>query len=111
MRLLRFGFVQRANELWNPRRGVVAAFLCNPPMVEVGDRVRLSPEVSMSTDRYTRIVLTIIAACFIVLALRSLEPTVKAKGGFTSCTGDLKANAWGGIKETLGGYKVDIRCD
>jgi hypothetical protein len=37
-------------------------------------------------------------------------PTVRAAESYT-CKGELKANAWGGIKETIGGYKVELTCD
>lgn len=66
----------------------------------------------MRPDLYTRVLLTIIAICLTVLTLRAVWPVPEAKAATsTTCTGELKANAWGGIEPALGGYKIQIRCD
>ena len=66
----------------------------------------------MTSDRYTKIVLTIIAACLVVITIRALnaEPTVKAAASM-SCTGEIKANAWGGVQATIGGYALKFTCE
>lgn len=65
----------------------------------------------MKQDLYTKVVLTIIAICLITFAVRlgRLEPVVRAQTSF-QCTGELKANAWGGTRESIGGYRVDVNC-
>jgi hypothetical protein len=62
-------------------------------------------------DMTTKLLLLSIA---VALWARLLMPvfhpkSVKASTDIT-CTGDLKANAWGGEKATIGGYKVDVTC-
>jgi hypothetical protein len=64
----------------------------------------------MRVDAYTRTILTLIAACLIVLTVNALTPRVRASDSI-HCTGTLKANAWGGIESTIGGYNVDVTCD
>lgn len=58
----------------------------------------------------TAISLTIIALCLVALTLRVVSvPSAQARA-LISCTGDLKANAWGGLEPSIGGYKVNINC-
>lgn len=66
----------------------------------------------MRSDTYTKIVLTVIAACLLVLTIRVLNvaPVLRAATSY-SCTGELKANAWGGVEATIGGYTVRVTCD
>ena len=66
----------------------------------------------MKLDLYTKVVLTIIASCLIALTVRlgHLEPVARAQTSF-KCTGELKANAWGGTASSIGGYKVDVNCE
>jgi len=47
----------------------------------------------------------------LVLAFRDvpLIPSARAAGSI-KCSGELKANAWGGTEASIGGYKIDIRC-
>lgn len=69
-------------------------------------------EVPVKPDLYMKVVLTIIAICLITLAVRlgHLEPVARAQTSFR-CTGELKANAWGGTEPSIGGYKVDVKCE
>lgn len=62
-------------------------------------------------DRYTKILLTIIAACLVALVARELPlvAPAHAQSGIR-CDGELKANSWGGTEKSLGGYRVDITC-
>ena len=66
----------------------------------------------MRVDAYTKAVLTVIAIALVVLVLRDvpLVSTARAQATATRCTGDITANAWGGTKELVGGYSVDVRC-
>ena len=66
----------------------------------------------MQTDRYTKVVLTIIAGCLLLIVGKNMKimPEARAATAIT-CNGELKANAWGGIKESIGGYKVQIECN
>ncbi len=63
-------------------------------------------------DRYTKIVLTIIAACLVAIVTRELPlvPPAHAAQSSIQCQGELKANSWGGTEKSLGGYRVDITC-
>ena len=65
----------------------------------------------MKTDLYIKIVLTIIAACLLALTFNSFTPAVRAAGRSTTCTGELKANAFGATQPTIGGYKVNLECE
>jgi hypothetical protein len=66
----------------------------------------------MNSDRYAKIVLTVIAVCLLAIAMRvlNIEPIASAASSM-SCKGELQANAWGGIKETIGGYEIQLKCD
>jgi hypothetical protein len=63
----------------------------------------------MHRDPYTRFVLTVIAGCLIALVLRSSSSDVGAQTTL-KCTGQLKANAWGGSEPSIGGYSIDLNC-
>jgi hypothetical protein len=65
----------------------------------------------VQTDITTKLLLLSIAvALWASLLMPVFRPkSVKASADI-SCTGDLKANAWGGEKATIGGYKVDVTC-
>ena len=58
----------------------------------------------------TAVSLTVIALCLVVLTLRVVSVPSAQAGTSMSCTGDLKANAWGGMEPSIGGYKVNINC-
>ena len=66
----------------------------------------------MRLDLYSKVVLTIIAACLVVITIHagSLIPVAKA-AGYTTCTGQLTANAYGGQAAMVGGYQVLINCN
>jgi hypothetical protein len=66
----------------------------------------------MKSDIYTKVVLTIIAACLLVLTFQRAPFVAEARAANSmTCTGELKANAWGGIKEMIGGYKIQVECE
>jgi hypothetical protein len=67
----------------------------------------------MKVDLYTKATLTVIAICLLILTSRAvlLIPEAKAVARATVCTGELSANAWGGIKASIGGYTVRISCN
>jgi hypothetical protein len=58
----------------------------------------------------TPVLLTVIAICLVVLTLRTISIAPVHAATSLSCTGELKANAWGGTEASIGGYRVDIRC-
>jgi hypothetical protein len=58
----------------------------------------------------TAVPLAVIALCLVVLTLRAISAPPVHAGTSITCTGELKANAWGGMQASIGGYKVDIRC-
>lgn len=66
----------------------------------------------MKVDAYTKALLTVIAACLVILTLQNTSLLSQAHAaGRTICEGELKANAWGGVREMIGGYKVSITCE
>jgi hypothetical protein len=65
----------------------------------------------MQIDFYTKLVLTIIAGCLLVLAVRSGPWVEKAVAQPSiSCQGQLKANAHGGTAANVGGYQILVTC-
>ena len=66
----------------------------------------------MGQDLYLKSVLTIIALCLVIMTVKLVSPISNAHAmeGYAHCTGKIQANAWGGIKESIGGYEVDITC-
>ena len=65
----------------------------------------------MKVDAYTKALLTIIAGCLVILTLQNTSLIQRAHAaGPTICEGELKANAFGGATEIVGGYKVRITC-
>jgi len=65
----------------------------------------------MPVDLYTKVVLTLIAGCLVILALRAGPPvaSVAAQAAIT-CEGQLKANAKGGTAPRVGGYQIRVSC-
>ena len=65
----------------------------------------------MKLDWYAKFVLTVIALCLIALTFQrgGFETTLRAQSSF-NCSGEAKANAWGGVKESIGGYAIEFRC-
>ena len=68
----------------------------------------------MTTDKLTNVLLAAIAIALLMIALnpwlRPVPIAAQAQISF-DCTGELKANAWGGIEPTIGGYEVELSCD
>ena len=65
----------------------------------------------MRVDLYTKTILTVIAAALVALVVRDVPLVSTANAQATTrCTGIIKANAFGGIEELVGGYTVDVRC-
>jgi hypothetical protein len=65
----------------------------------------------MQIDFYTKLVLTIIAGCLLILAFRSgpwVDQAVAQPA--ISCQGQLKANAHGGTEAKVGGYQILVTC-
>jgi len=65
----------------------------------------------MHVDLYTKVVLTLIACCLVILALRTgpRVQTAAAQAAIT-CEGQLKANARGGTAPGVGGYRIQVSC-
>jgi len=65
----------------------------------------------MHVDLYTKVVLTLIACCLVILALRTgpRVQTAAAQAAIT-CEGQLKANARGGTAPGVGGYQIQVSC-
>jgi hypothetical protein len=65
----------------------------------------------MHVDLYTKVVLTLIACCLVIFALRGGPPvkTAAAQAAIT-CEGQLKANAKGGTAPSVGGYQIQVCC-
>jgi len=65
----------------------------------------------MNFDLYTKTILTVIAICLLLLTLHTVEifPNAMAADSF-SCSGSLRAKAFGGIEPMVGGYRINIDC-
>jgi hypothetical protein len=64
------------------------------------------------TDRTTKILLVVIALGLFANALALLlRPAPASAQNSFSCTGELRANAWGGTTASIGGYGVDVKCN
>jgi len=65
----------------------------------------------MKVDLYTKCVLTVIALALTIIAVTSL---VAVRPAFaqsdTDCSGELKANAFGGTTASIGGYSISLNC-
>ena len=65
----------------------------------------------MHLDLYSKLVITIIAVCLVVIAIHSISLGPEAKAGrYTTCNGNLTTNTYGGTKPMVGGYQVTIKC-
>ena len=63
-------------------------------------------------DLTTKIILIAIAlGLWLNLAKPILTPPSARAAESYTCKGELKANAWGGTKESIGGYNVDLKCE
>lgn len=69
----------------------------------------------MRTDRFTKLLLVLIALALSLIAvnpwLRPMPVSASTTAVSFDCTGELKANAWGGVQSSIGGYKVSISCE
>lgn len=68
----------------------------------------------MKTDWSTKVLLALIAVALVWIAAKPYEnpPSVEASRGLGfDCKGDLKAGAWGGVKEVVGGYRISLQCE
>lgn len=65
----------------------------------------------MKTDTYIKFILTIIALCLFALVFGN-PPIIKnaVAASVLNCTGEIKANSWGGTEASIGGYKVNVTC-
>ena len=67
--------------------------------------------IAPMTDRTTKLLLLLIALAIFANTVVSLARPVRVRAADSfSCEGTLKANAYGGIQATIGGYRVDIDC-
>jgi hypothetical protein len=67
----------------------------------------------MRTDLFLKVLLTIIAACLLVLTFRSgaLIPAVRAAAS-TKCSGEMRATTAGPMQASLGAsYKIEVTCN
>ena len=65
----------------------------------------------VNNNRTTQIILAAIALGLFVNALTPLlRPAPVAAADSFSCSGKLKANAWGGTTANIGGYEVELDC-
>ncbi len=64
----------------------------------------------MSVDWYTKTILGIIAIALLAIALRPQVREAWAENSVTRCTGEMKANAWGGTEASIGGYEIEVTC-
>jgi hypothetical protein len=62
-------------------------------------------------DKSTKILLAAIALGLFANAIAPLARPVRVRAAESfTCDGALKANAWGGVEATIGGYKVELSC-
>lgn len=73
-------------------------------VVNVNWHAKTTWRFHMKPDRYTKIVLTIIAACLVALTVRSTQSDVRAQSGFR-CRGELS-----GSGASNPSYDVDVTC-
>jgi hypothetical protein len=63
-------------------------------------------------DRATKVLLTVIAiGLFANVVAPLLYPRPVAAESNLTCTGELKANAWGGTEPSIGGYSMKLTCE
>ena len=66
----------------------------------------------MKTDWYTKVILTVIASTLLVIAFKQYQPVKDAKAaGYSMCSGQMTANAYGGEKPMVGGYSISLNCN
>jgi len=75
----------------------------------------------MTTDRTTKFLLLLIALALLLNVANTWLQPVPVLAQFVGlspiqkpntlrCSGKLKANAYGGIKESIGGYDMELEC-
>jgi len=70
-------------------------------------------EDSMHADAYTRLILTIIAICLLMLALRATVGPVHAAAK-TTCSGEMKPMGTDPIHASMsiaGSYQIKVTCE
>jgi hypothetical protein len=68
-------------------------------------------EPVMQIDLYTKLILTVIAGCLLVLVLRGgVGVSPLAAQGAITCQGQMTANEHGGTRANVGGYQFDVSC-
>ncbi|MGF6658205.1 hypothetical protein OKW34_008795 [Paraburkholderia youngii] len=66
----------------------------------------------MNLDPYTKVALTVIAICLLVLAGRTISVGLEAEASTSlKCSGELRANPNGATAPSIGGYIVNIQCN
>jgi hypothetical protein len=65
----------------------------------------------MQVDLYTKLILTVIAACLVALVLgNGIGATPLAAQRSTICHGQMTANEHGGTRANVGGYQFEVSC-
>jgi len=65
----------------------------------------------MHIDYYTKLMLTLIAGCLLMILFRSDLWVDKAVAqAAITCKGELKANESGGTEAIVGGYQIQVSC-
>lgn len=66
----------------------------------------------MRVDTYTRLVLTIIAACLLALVFRGMGAASLHAAGKTRCAGEMKATGANAMQASIGAsYRIDVTCE
>lgn len=64
------------------------------------------------TDRTVKLLLLAIAlGLWANIAVSLIRPVAASAQSEISCDGTLKANAFGGIEPSIGGYKISMKCE
>jgi hypothetical protein len=65
----------------------------------------------MQMDLYTKLILTVIAACLLALVLRDgIGVSPLAAQHAITCHGQMTANEHGGTRASVGGYQFEVSC-
>lgn len=65
----------------------------------------------MHIDYYTKLMLTFLGGCLLMIVFRSDSWVDKAVAqAAITCKGELKANAHGGTEANVGGYQIQVSC-
>jgi hypothetical protein len=69
-------------------------------------------EAAMHVDAYTRVVLTIIAACLLAIVFRATDIGRVHAAAKTTCSGEMKATSAGAMQASIGAsYRIQVTCE